>query len=542
MSSDLNNSSTDKPVVSTANSSNSTPYVGETRVNLIAIDLVARLSRGIESTLPVTQLDIDPANSPELENIKDQTSLLPDDTFRAFIQLFRFLDSHQLELAKLRIKAKNNEPIPNGTLKMQEETMINGGSEIIAEHHQVIHEHIGFLDESWDAFSLKIREVFGQTENTEHWQGRLEAIIDDIIPPLSDINPVLAPIEWAGSLVLDIAACEISRKLDQELKKLGILDQALREEMIVAIKTQQTLNRHLHDNELASGSWVHACQMTYDGEELKRYPCAVNEAIIMREINFVDKKLSQLIAPIKEYLVQRNEYYARGITVIREVDCFCDIAPKIFQDIRRIYEAKEIIKRRHRATFEQTVYDLGLIIFSYLGSMRDVFNQRPFDPEKKKKFLADLTYNFVRDTEVLIHDIGTMIDTQSSGWRSKKAEKKRMEGDRCYENMGWRQRPLVKPSEVQRILRRVQKTMRTIWCLAIASGTGKIMESIEGIDEIRAHVTFDASHESLRRLRRVLKENVNADLERLNKLRIKKEPKSYMGQIRQKFQRTNQKC
>ncbi|XP_006462928.1 hypothetical protein AGABI2DRAFT_119761 [Agaricus bisporus var. bisporus H97] len=517
MSSDLNNSPTDISVTGTASlpATHRTTCNEETYVHQAAVKLVGFLSQGIEEKLPITKLDIDPANSPELENIKEETRLLPEDTFRVFINLFRLLNSHRLELTRLRIKANNNEPIPNNIFETFESTLINDGNAILEEHHQIISEHISSLDESCNKLNRKILMVFGKSENTKQWLKLVDAVRVDKMPSLSDIKtgPWMAPIGWVGNVVANIAACEASRKLDGKSKELEILERALREEMSVAVKTEQKLKMYLKSNESASTSWISTCRKSYDSESLEEYTGDV-EVVIMREINLVDQRLSQLIAPIKEYIVLKNEYYARGITVIREVDCFCDVVPKIFQDIKRIFEAKEIIKRRHRAKFEKTVYDLGLVIFSYLGLMRDAF-----DPEKQKEFLAVSTQNFVEGTKLKVHEIGKIIDTQSSGWRSKKAEKKRIEGDRCYENMSWRQRPLVKPNEVQTILNRVQRATDTIRRLAITSGAGKIMESIEEKDDIRAHVAFDASHESLKRLRRVLRENVNADLERLNKLR-----------------------
>lgn len=220
------------------------------------------------------------------------------------------------------------------------------------------------------------------------------------------------------------------------------------------------------------------------------------------------------------------------ITVIREVNDFCDVVPHLIEDIERIFGAKEIIKTTHQAEFGETVYKLGFTIFKYLGQMRDNFNQKKIDPEQHKEFQQVSTLDLINETADLISPLRIILNTQTSSSKSKKAEKNRKADDRCFKDGIWTNKTLVNSGEVEAILDKVRRAVRTIFHLANASATGKITESIRGDKVERADFKLDISVEPLRRLHQVLGQDVDAGLKRLEKLLIEQEPKAQEGQVK----------
>lgn len=206
--------------------------------------------------------------------------------------------------------------------------------------------------------------------------------------------------------------------------------------------------------------------------------------------------------------------------------------PKIFEDIERIFRAKEIIKRSHQAEFGTTVYNLGLTIFKYLGLMRDHLKQKAIDPTKQRQFLQVVTLQFTKTTVRLADALRTILETRSSRHKSEKAEENRMADDRHFESDIWKNKTLVKPNEVLLMVERVERTVDTISGLANVSGTGKVIDSIRGDKIERADFKIDISIDSLRRLDRILGQDVDAGLERLERLLIEQEPKAHAGQIK----------
>jgi DNA-directed RNA polymerase specialized sigma54-like protein len=77
-------------------------------------------------------------NSPQLENIKVETNQLPDATYQAFKDLVVVAESNHSKLQEFLSKARNNEPIPPGIFKEQEESLKIGGIIIFNEHRKVI--------------------------------------------------------------------------------------------------------------------------------------------------------------------------------------------------------------------------------------------------------------------------------------------------------------------------------------------------------------------------------------------------------------------
>jgi hypothetical protein len=228
---------------------------------------------------------------------------------------------------------------------------------------------------------------------------------------------------------------------------------------------------------------------------------------------------------------------------LREARSFCDVVPKVLRELNAIGSAKEIIRSNRQFKFEKTKNELGLAIYEYLESMRVVFTQSPIDPANLERFLEDETVKFMDDTKVPIHRLYKMLDKHTSSNKSKKAEKKRMAGDRCFNNMEWTNRPLVKPKEVREALKKVNTAITIIHNLPVASVVGKFLKSIDGEIE-RTHTTrLDVSNESLSKVHRVL----NADVEEgLNQFKLEQqmeeEQSSRIRRIRELLQFNHKRC
>jgi hypothetical protein len=67
---------------------------------------------------------------------------------------------------------------------------------------------------------LGIRELFKQSENTQRRQGQLDVVKDNAVPPISAINPILAPVESVGKVAVGLTVHTVSWKFDEELKGL----------------------------------------------------------------------------------------------------------------------------------------------------------------------------------------------------------------------------------------------------------------------------------------------------------------------------------
>ncbi|XP_006462889.1 hypothetical protein AGABI2DRAFT_193962 [Agaricus bisporus var. bisporus H97] len=531
MSSTPNDSSADKSVsgdTTTCDSNVASSIDNQDKCSANVTDLLAYFTNVFQSKLPVAEQDIDPARSPELDFIKIETKELPDKTFKALSEILQVVDSQRAQLAVFRSKAVKNKPLPDDMFETQYYSMVDSGSQIFARHRQAISESVTLVKESRGTLVSRIRESHDQSEDIKHRQNQLSAVKDDIVPLMPS---VMKPVQNVAKVGVGLAACDISRNLDESLKSLEISDEASRGDLQVITKTESKLKDYLRDNEHAVGDLIYICSSIYPGA-LDADISNDTTTIILQRIDLADHKMSEIIPPIENCLAQWKGNYGIGITVIREVNAFCDVVPQLIEDIERIFGAKEIIKSTHQAEFGETVYKLGFTIFKYLGQMKDNFNQKKIDPEQHKEFQQVSTLDLINETADLIYPLRIILNTQTSSSKSKKAEKNRKADDRCFEDGTWTNKTLVKPGEVQAILDKVKSAVKTIYRLANASATGKITESIRGDKVERAHFKLDISVEPLRRLHQVLGQDVDAGLKRLEKLLIEQEPKAQEGQIK----------
>ncbi|KAF7768635.1 hypothetical protein Agabi119p4_7878 [Agaricus bisporus var. burnettii] len=535
MSSDLNKPSTDQPTASAdiACSENDSELFEKNRIPDWTDSIITHVSTIIDSKLPVTECNIDPARSPQLESIMVQTSQLPNEAFQMLLDLKRVADDHESRLEVLRHLIQKNEPIDD-KFKEQELSFMAAGRKIFVDYHTLISQHIRFVEKSWDDVNKKIRLVLEETKKTQDWQGRVEVIKDNLVPELSAINPLLAPAESVANVTVGLGAYEISRKLDDKLRDLGLSDEALREDVRVAIETQAKLRDYRSQSVSARLLFELICKKIYGKK-------AFVLVVTSQQIDTVKETFSQLILPINEYLIVKNGYYGHGITVIREVDSFCDVIPKISQDIERIVAARVIIKRSHEATFGKTAHQLGMVIFQFLQTIRDIYDQKIVE---QAAFFTKKTHQFSQETGVLIHSLDNILDKRISSRRMAKAKKIRKVEDRFSNAIPGpgNRRALVNPDEVRRILRRLDKSVETIHTLAATSGIGKMVQSITGNEVERAHVEFDLSNNSLGDFHQVLGEGVRSGLEELEELLPIKKPKSFIGQIGAIFRPNRQEC
>ncbi|EKM79607.1 hypothetical protein AGABI1DRAFT_128751 [Agaricus bisporus var. burnettii JB137-S8] len=488
------------------------------------------------------EVDIDPAHSPELENIRAQTDQIPDNTFRALFDLMRIAAAHQSRMIKLESDFEKNESIPHSTFNDERESLRTTGNAIMRAYHRDLHQHVDCVETSWDELILRMLDVFARSENTEHWRGRLNAIKDEIVPQISAINPLLAPAESIAKVAVGLSSYEVCRNLDKKLIDLGISDGALREDAQVLVKTKSGLKEYQSAGDSVVQSWRLGCLAIYSPAQ---------ETSTSHQIQLANEQISQFISPIKEYLLKNNDRYGNGITVIREVNSFCDVAPKIIKDIERIFAAKEIFEDCQKAKFVETVSDLGDCTFKYLELMNHHFNQREISPTKQKEFLLVITRDFISDTKFLIRKLYEMLDAESSSRKSKKAEKKRMAEDRFLSTLPWKdrtRRTLVRPGDVRKIVEKVDKALNIIYDVATASGIGQIMEPIdqkEGSVQ-RAHVKVDTSNDTMTRLHQVLGEDVVAGSQRFQRLlekeKSEEKPMSFTRRIKKFFRLSRHKC
>ncbi|EKM79601.1 hypothetical protein AGABI1DRAFT_128745 [Agaricus bisporus var. burnettii JB137-S8] len=529
MSSDLNKPSTNQPISSTdmlACSEHAPQLEGS---DIKAASLITEMSAIIDSKLPVAKLHIDPASSPQLEKIVMQTSRIPDDTFQVLLELKHVVEDHESQLEGLRPQIQNNEPIADDKLKKHKQSFMSAGRKIFFDYHGAIAQHIRFVEKSWDNVNKSIRQVFDESKKTQDWQGRVDVIKDNLVPQVSAINPLLAPAESVANVAVGLAAYDISRKLDDKLSDLGVLDEALREDVLVAIKTKARLQEYLLHNQSARNNFEFICDMMYDikvpGEGSNH-----RGALTSQRIDLAKEIISQLMLPVNKFLVQKNGYYGHGITVVREVDSFCDVIPKISQDIERIVAARVIIKRSHEARFGKTAHQLGMVIFQFLQTIKDIYDQKIVE---QAAFFTLKTHKFSQETGILIHSLDNILDKRTSSRRMAKAKKIRKVEDRFSNAVPGpeNRRALVNPDEVRGILRRLNQSVETIHKLAAASGIGKMVQSITGNEVERAHVEFDLSNNSLGEFHQVLGEGVRSGLEELEELLPIEEPKSFIGQI-----------
>ncbi|XP_006462892.1 hypothetical protein AGABI2DRAFT_193965 [Agaricus bisporus var. bisporus H97] len=221
------------------------------------------------------------------------------------------------------------------------------------------------------------------------------------------------------------------------------------------------------------------------------------------------------------------------------------------KDIERIYAAKDIIEDSQKAKFVETVSDLGIFTFKYLESMKDHFDQREISPTTQKKFILEITRDFLLNTLHLIRTLYTMLDAESSSPNSKKAEKNRMAEDRFFSTLPRNNktcRALAKPSDVRKIVEKVEKAINIIYALALASVTGQIMESIDQKEGSvkKAPVKLDTSNDSMIRFHQVLGEDVVAGSQRLERLLAKEKSEhksvSFTRRIKTFFRISRHKC
>ncbi|XP_006462893.1 hypothetical protein AGABI2DRAFT_193966, partial [Agaricus bisporus var. bisporus H97] len=164
-STDLTDSSADKST--SAIGTPHSPHDNEKLLSRQADDLVTYLSAIINSKLPVAEQDIDPAHSPQLENIRIRTDRIPDRTFQALIDLMRVAESHQSNLEKIQSRqaVKDNKPLLNEIFIEEEASLKTVGTTIIRRLRKDFHQHGDYVEICWDQLILGMRNVHGRSEN-----------------------------------------------------------------------------------------------------------------------------------------------------------------------------------------------------------------------------------------------------------------------------------------------------------------------------------------------------------------------------------------
>ncbi|XP_006462901.1 hypothetical protein AGABI2DRAFT_119733 [Agaricus bisporus var. bisporus H97] len=119
------------------------------------------------------------------------------------------------------------------------------------------------------------------------------------------------------------------------------------------------------------------------------------------------------------------------------------------------------------------------------------------------------TFRFTVDANRLLATLHTIVDSQISSHKSKKAEQNRTFASTCS-NAIVHIIPLVNSEEVRVFLKRVETTIAAIHALGIVLGAGSIVTPKDG-NEDRFEMPYS---DSLERLKPVLEENVQAGLER----------------------------
>jgi hypothetical protein len=95
-------------------------------------------------------------DSPQLENIKVETNGIPDETCKAFTNLVAVAESNHSELMEFLSKARNNEPIPPGIFKEQEESLKRAGTTAFDGLHKGASKVWSLLDSSRPRFLRRI--------------------------------------------------------------------------------------------------------------------------------------------------------------------------------------------------------------------------------------------------------------------------------------------------------------------------------------------------------------------------------------------------
>jgi hypothetical protein len=347
----------------------------------------------------------------------------------------------------------------------------------------------------------------------------------------------------------------------------------------MAIETKSKLEDYQRDADEAKGSWIYGCKIIYMIREIEEG--SDSEANIMsRRIELAGKRILEFILPVSStkfvmakmlndlvtdqstscpnipilriwgegtafFLTRTANHdlffsHPEQITVVREAKVFCGAVPKILQYVNTILSAKEIIKSSHKFKFEKTVNELGSAIYEYLESMGVVFTQSPIDPTTLEQFVKAKTIQFIRDTKISIYKLYKMLDKHTSSSKCKDAEKKRMAGDRCFNNTEWRNRPLVSPEGVRAYLKKVDAAIDAVYGMSVAS-LGKIWKTIDGEIE-RGHVNLDVSDPSIDKVHRVLNEDVEEGLTQFKQQQIGEEPSSRIHRMRERLRFNHKAC
>ncbi|KAF7763929.1 hypothetical protein Agabi119p4_8466 [Agaricus bisporus var. burnettii] len=457
MSSDSNNSST-----GTANSSKFDEEPES--ISQLAEIILANLSTSITVKLPVTELDIDPANSPQLENIRVQTSGIPYDTYQALTDLLHLVRCHCSELMELRSKALNNEPILHREFKDHGELLKNEGIAIINGLHRAISQHIRLVEQTCgELMYTKIQEVIEEQP-------------------------------------------EQGLTLEERLRALGISDDVW-QDLQMAIKIMSRLKEYLHAHVAAEKWWQYACETIYSIEEFSKAPATVTAP----QIHSTKEKILQLISPIVEYTTISSKRYGHEIMIMQKVNYFCVTIPNIIEDIERIFAAKQIIKRGQKTSFSKATYYLGLATFKYLESIKDAFDQSPADAIE----FVGTSVGFRAKATALCEGLSDILNKWTSSRKSGKAEKNRMTGLKGMTSPS-NSRALVDPSEVQLILLGLERNIDMVHQLMISLCYESInvqstLMDIKEVEKRSLRIKLDLSHDLCRRVHQVLEENVDAD-------------------------------
>lgn len=174
------------------------------------------------------------------------------------------------------------------------------------------------------------------------------------------------------------------------------------------------------------------------------------------------------------------------LSVNRQVAKFYKQVTNLAFLLTQLHTAQDIIAPKHQTKFAKTLLDLNAVIRNYLDDFKNLYsNWRPVDIEPQAIFLKQKTWKFARDTGFHLQYILTALKTKVRNRRSKRAFKRRTQGDRVEERLHWPKRPLTIRKEVQRVLRWLEGAIRTTYELSVtpsAEESGDLTNG-EGIKE-----------------------------------------------------------
>lgn len=185
----------------------------------------------------------------------------------------------------------------------------------------ILWQSVTLVNESRGTLVSRIRESHDQSEDIKHRQNQLSAVKDDIVPLMPS---VMKPVQNVAKVGVGLAACDISRNLDESLKcmwiyyfihsllndflhlALEISDEASRGDLQVITKTESKLKDYLRDNEHAVGDLIYICSSIYPGA-LDADISNDTTTIILQRIDLADHKMSEIIPPVSLTTVNASQ-------------------------------------------------------------------------------------------------------------------------------------------------------------------------------------------------------------------------------------------